>query len=206
MAAHRTAKSCPTSPQTPLFRSTAVAWRVAGTLVSSLVALSLSGCASGPVQYQINATAHPVINRNVTGEPLSVVIRLYQLKGRNAFDQLTFDTAANGRDERELFGDELVARTELVAVPGATRTLTDDLSPETRYVGITGLFRQADGQNWRYLVDAKAVRRKGLRLLVEDCHLKMLEPAPLPIPGQAAGHYPECQPLPLRSEQRAQAR
>lgn len=181
-----------------------VAWQLAGVLASTVAALTFTGCASGPTQYQINASANPLINRDTSGEPLSVVIHLYQLRGRSAFDQLSFDTAANSRDEREVFGDEFIARTEMVVVPGATQTLADKLASDARYVGITGLFRQADGQNWRYLVDAKAVRRKGLHFVVEDCHLKMLEPDPLTIPGQVAGHYPQCPPR--RLEPRAQAR
>lgn len=177
-----------------------------GRLYSAVLLLTLAGCASGPTQYQVGATADAVINRDASGQPLSMVVRLYQLKGRSAFDQMTFDTAASGRDERELFGDELIARTELVMVPSSSRTLSETLAPEARYVGITGLFRQPDGQNWRLLIDAAAVRKRGLRILVEDCHLKVQDPEPLPIPGQTAGQYPDCRHSLPRRDQRTAAR
>ena len=160
----------------------------------AVAALAACGCATQPQQFRIDAATAPVINRDVNGEPLSMVVHLYQLKDRSAFDLLTFDAATRTPDDRELFGDQFVSRRELVLVPGGSRLETETLAPETRYVGITGFFREPDRQHWRFLVEAQSMRAKGLRFRVEDCHLTLLEPVPLPIPGQPADHRPRCAP------------
>ncbi|WP_332670534.1 type VI secretion system lipoprotein TssJ [Aromatoleum sp.] len=169
--------------------------RGVGIVVS---ALALGACATKPHSLQIDAVAAPVINRDIDGEPLSMVVRLYQLKDRSAFDLLTFDAAARAADDKELFGDQVVSRRELLLVPGGSRSEAEMLAPETRYVGIAGFFREPDSQHWRFLIEAQSIRAKGLRFRVEDCHLTLLEPAALAIPGQPVDHRPQCRPAASR--------
>ena len=135
-----------------------------------------------------------MINRAADGEPLSIVVRLYQLADRSAFDLMTFDGAARAADDKMLFGSQLVSRRELLLVPGGSRSEVEPLAPETRYIGIVGFFREPDSQHWRFLVDAEAVGAKGLRFRVDDCHLTLLDPAALAVPGQPADHRPQCRP------------
>ncbi len=174
------------------------ALRAAPGITILAAALALGGCATKPSSLQIDAIAAPTINRDVDGEPLSMVVRLYQLKDRSAFDLLTFDAAARVEDDRELFGDQLVSRRELLLVPGGNRSEVETLAPEARYLGIAGLFREPDSQHWRFLVDAQAISAKGLRFRVDDCHLTLLAPAALDIPGQQPGHKPRCRPAASR--------
>ncbi|UXY14573.1 type VI secretion system lipoprotein TssJ [Chitiniphilus purpureus] len=165
------------------------------TLFAVLGAMVITGCASGPKEYPISGTADPIINRDISGKPLSIVVRLYQLKDKNEFNRLTFDTAASGKSDTELFGSEFVARTELQLIPGATQNVTDQLQPEAKYLGVIGFFRKPDAQNWRFLVDADAVRSKGLAFVVQDCYLRLVKPQALLIPGQGADYKPECMPF-----------
>lgn len=164
-------------------------WR-AGLAV--VLAATAAGCANGPRVYPITGVADPVINRDVNGDSLSIVIYAYQLRDKAEFARLTFDALASGKGDAELFPQELLGRSELMLVPGGQQIITGKLLPEARYVGVVGLFRKPDGQRWRFLVDADAVRRKGLAFEVKDCYLKPIEPEPLPMPGQSAGYRPEC--------------
>ena len=154
----------------------------------------LGGCVSapGPKAYEIRANADPVINRDIAGKPLSVVVRLYQLKGEKEFDLLTFDLATSNRSDAELFGDSLIQRSELLLVPGTTHISTETLLPETKYLGIVAYFRQPDAHSWRYLVDAQQIRNKGLSFRVLDCYLKLQEIPVIAIPGQALDAKPVC--------------
>ncbi|WP_353327536.1 type VI secretion system lipoprotein TssJ [Chitiniphilus shinanonensis] len=165
---------------------------VKNAILHAFLAFAITGCASGPKEYPISGTADPIINRDINGRPLSIVVRLYQLKDKNEFNRLTFDAAASGKTDAELFGNELVARTEVQLIPGATQNVTDKLLPEAKYLGVVGFFRKPDAQNWRFLVDADAVRSKGLSFVVQDCYLKVTKPQPLLIPGQSANYKPEC--------------
>lgn len=178
-----------------------------------LLAFLLGGCATGPVSYDIRGEADPVVNRDVSGKPLSVVVRLYQLTQPDEFNKLTFDTLASGRPEAELLGDQLVAKTELVLVPGQTHVSTDKMSEKARYLGVVGFFRTPDAYAWRYLIKADQVRDKGLTFKAQDCYLTLLNQKTQPIPGQPDNVKPSCvnvaiaepKPAPRAAETRSAA-
>ena len=159
--------------------------------VAACVAV-LSGCAVGPVPYNIRADADPVINRDTTGNPLSVVIRLYQLKQRKEFNQLTFDLISSNRSDAELFGDSLLKRSEIVLVPGTSHGSTETLLADTKYLGVVAFFRRPDAHYWRFLIDADQIRKRGLSFRVRDCYLTLKDNTPVPIPGQPLDAKPVC--------------
>jgi type VI secretion system protein VasD len=161
-------------------------------LSAILGAALLAGCASGPTVYEIRGEADPMVNRDVSGAPLSVVVRLYQLKDGQEFSKLTFDTIAGGRPETELLGAELLEKNEVVLVPGNKHTSTDKLREDTKYVGVVAFFRRPDQHYWRYLVDADKVRSNGLTFRAHDCYLSMLNVKPVAIPGQPLDAKPDC--------------
>lgn len=157
-----------------------------------LATMLVSGCASGPTRFDIKTSGDPVINRDISGKPLSVVVRLYQLKDANEFSKLTFATAASGRSDAELFGQEFIERTEVVVVPGAQKVNAGTILPETKYLGVVGYFRNPDRHAWRYLVKADDVRRHGLTFTVRDCYLELSGIKPVAIPSQPEGAKAEC--------------
>lgn len=199
----------------PLFPHfpTLMAWLALGLL--------LGGCASGPVAYDIRGDADPVVNRDVTGKPLSVVVRLYQLSEPEEFNKLTFDTLSSGRPEADLLGEQLIAKNEVVLVPGQTQVATDQMDPKARYLGVVGFFRTPDTHYWRYLIKADQIRDKGLTFKAQDCYLTLLNQKPQPIPGQPLDAKPVCnvlatpepppvraaesQPAPAKSKARSKA-
>lgn len=159
---------------------------------SAALLIGLTGCTSAPKTFEIRAEADPVINRDTSGNPLSVVVHVYQLRDANEFAKLTFDTLASGRPVNELLGKDLLEKDEVLLVPGATYSNTNKLGEETKYLGIVALFRQPDQHYWRYLVDADSVRKSGLRFKVQDCYLALSSIRPSVIPGQPDGAPPAC--------------
>lgn len=157
--------------------------RRAGAVLGSL--LVLGGCASGPKSYEIKAVAAPVVNRDVAGRPLSVVVHIYQLKEAGEFSKLTFDMLASGRPLSELLGKDLLEVNEVMLVPDSTETRADKIHQDARHVGIVAFFRQPDQHYWRVLVDAEQVRSNGIHFRVQDCFLSLVSPKPTLIPGQA---------------------
>ena len=161
-------------------------------------------------RLELRAQADPVINRDPEGNPLSVVVHLYQLRDRGGFERLGFDAAASGRTEAELLGADGLGRTELVLVPGGSRAVAVELQPGARFLGIVALFRRPDPDFWRCLVSldrlpgaAGPAKGKGrgrtrpgaagptLALKVLECSLALPGLQPEPIPGQpAAGQRP----------------
>lgn len=156
-----------------------------------VVSLAIAGCGTprAPL-FQAQATQH--VNRDVSGSPLSVVVRAYQLSDRQAFDRLGLDSIADGKPETDTLGEQLLAQQEWVLTPGGSVETALPLEPQTRYVGLIGFFVQPDAQRWRLLADATAIRKHGLRIEVRDCHLVLMSPAPLAIPGQSTDQQASC--------------
>lgn len=175
---------------------TPIYYRVIGTLTIAVSLLTLQGCASAPehvpVAYEVRANADAIINRDVSGQPLSVVVRLYQLKQAKEFNSLTFDLATSNRTDAELFGDSLIQRSELLLVPGTTHISTQSISPDAKFLGVVAFFRRPDAHYWRYLIDANQVRSKGLNFQALDCYLQLKNTLVTTIPGQPLDARPAC--------------
>lgn len=161
-------------------------------VVSSL--LLLSACASsGPKPFKIQGEADPSLNRDSSGRPLSLVLRMYQLKGHEEFNRLTFDSLVSGKSDAELLGNSLISQNEFVLLPGKTLTLDDKIAPETKFLGVVGFFRKPDSQLWRVLVNAEDVRdEKEFSIKAQDCYLQVIHPKAQLIPGQPASFKADC--------------
>lgn len=160
----------------------------------------LSACASGPKSFTIVGEGDPVLNRDINGKSLSVVVRIYQLKDAREFSKLTFDMLASGRPESELLGSALLDKTDVVVVPGGEYVSSEKLLDETRFVGIVAFFRTPDPYYWRQLVDAESInkqsgainRASALTFKVQDCYISLSGTKPVPLPGQPQNARPDC--------------
>jgi type VI secretion system protein VasD len=150
-----------------------------------------AGIVRGPEDFAVKGVADRRVNLDVGGEPLSVVVRVIQLRDKNEFSRLSFASATN-KSDAELFPKELVATNEVVLMPGTTQEITDTLRPEARYVGVVGFFRKPDAQLWRMLFDARAVRNEGLIFVAQECFFTPVTPQPESVPGQGVGTTPAC--------------
>lgn len=184
-------------------------------LIALISLIFIGGCASGPVAYKIRTAGDPVINRDESGNSLSVVVRVYQLKDRKEFSKLSFEALSSGRSDEELLGSDLIERSEVVVVPGAQSFAAAALTPETKYVGVVGLFRQPDLNHWRYLIKADSIRSNsvgisvslgnlfkaedirttGLAFTVRDCSLELIAPQAELLSGQSKDSKPACPDL-----------
>jgi type VI secretion system protein VasD len=171
-----------------------------------------------PPRLEIQGEAAAGINRDPVGNPLSVVVRIYQLRDKVEFCKLSFDQATGGRPEPEILGQECLGTGEYTLVPGATLKETEALLPDTQYVGVVACFRQPDRHYWRALArieQPKAppprppkgwLKRKltkkekplpppsnpEIAFKVQDCYLRLAKPKAEPIPGQPEPFRPDC--------------
>lgn len=144
---------------------------------SGLVALSLAlawtGCGKPAAQPQavdskassieVQIEAGAKINLSPAGEPLSVVVRMYQLKELDELKRLTFEKACYDKTGAEFFGQDFVKEStvsEFSVVPGSSKIQVENLQPSTQYLAVIALFRQPDANFWRVVVQAKDLRVK----------------------------------------------
>lgn len=163
-----------------------------GRVLSWLVAFCLSACASS-TDISVRAEAEAVINRDHTGKPLSVAVRLYQLRSEQAFSQLTYESLTSGKGESVLLGGDLLGMKDMLMLPGGVVQL-EGFTPDaaTRFIAVLGFFRQPDKAYWRLLFPLAAVQDKGLLFRVQDCYLVAVQPAALALPDQVKGMSPGC--------------
>ena len=123
--------------------------------VLCLIALMLCmGCSSDTKKWRVQLVPTNAINQDDAGAPLPVVVRVYQLKGKERFQQATFKALWKG--DKEVLGEDLVDRKELIVYPEKKADLYIDLDVKhgATHIGIMGLFRQPQVEGWRQVAEA----------------------------------------------------
>lgn len=129
--------------------------------------------------------AGDVVNTTTDGRSLSVVARIYKLRDRTAFEQLSYealqDTGASGArtGAQPDWARDVVETKEVVLAPGQRFEVVETVPPEAPYVAVVALFRAPAPQRWRFVFDTKAAGQTGLTLGVHACALSVAAGQPL---------------------------
>ncbi|WP_414450858.1 type VI secretion system lipoprotein TssJ [Burkholderia sp. 22PA0099] len=99
----------------------------------------------------IDLVARSALNTSDTGQPLSTVVRLYQLKDARAFNQLDY-VQLQTNDLAALKADVLATK-DVVLRPGASVSLSEPMHEDARVVGVVAFFREpGHGAVWKLTV------------------------------------------------------
>lgn len=102
----------------------------------------------------LDLTSRPSLNANGAGQSLSTVVRIYQLKSPQAFEQLGY-AQLQTNDLESLKADLLAAR-DVVLRPDASVSLSEPMHADAQYVGVIALFRSPDKEaTWKLMVPKK---------------------------------------------------
>lgn len=131
-----------------------------------------AGCASKPppppkptvVNGSIQASAQ--LNPSVNKRPSPLQLRVYELKAQAAFGSADFMALYQG--DQGALGAEMVAREEMTLQPGETRPYNKTLSPDTRFIGVVGIYRDLERANWRTVVAIQPNRTQTLAIRVGE--------------------------------------
>jgi len=100
-----------------------------------------------PTIVVVEFTADAEINPDHQGRPSPLVVRIYQLKYYEAFENADYNALYD--DDTATLGKELIAKREIILQPGDKKTeLLREVSAETRTIGFMGHFRNENAQ-WR---------------------------------------------------------
>jgi type VI secretion system VasD/TssJ family lipoprotein len=102
-------------------------------------------------QLQLAIQAGTLLNPDVLNRPSPVVVRVYLLKAEITFGAADFFSLFE-RDAATL-GADLLAREELQLRPGRLVSVTRDLPPEARFLGVVVAFRDVEKSTWRSLAN-----------------------------------------------------
>lgn len=144
-------------------------------VVLSLLA-TLGGCAvaNAVVDPYTKIRIEPSIgiNPDPHDRPSPVVVRLYELTSKAAFENSDFfslyDNAAQA-----LAGD-LIASEEFVLLPGKTFKHRMQLKEQTRYIGVIAAFQDIQDAQWRLVTEASPQGYDTIEVLVDKLSLQFI--------------------------------
>ncbi len=100
------------------------------------------------------------LNPDVTGTPLSVVARVYQLTSLDRFIASDADTLLDHPEQA--LGETVLDTREIVVLPGIGNVQGWPLAKQARYVAVAAFFRDESGGRWKMAFNADAFRKDGI--------------------------------------------
>ena len=96
------------------------------------------------------------INQDDAGASLPVMVRVYQLKGKDKFQQATFKML--WKNDKDVLEGDLLDRKEMTVHPEAKADLYLDVDVKhgAAYLGVMALFRQPDVDGWKQIAEASS--------------------------------------------------
>ncbi len=145
--------------------------------------LLITACSQAPTKVKMNVTVSTQTNPDSMNRPLSVVTKLYQLRDKSGFEQLSLPELSGGSFEDEMLAKDLVSKQELVFIPGQDKWFDLDISPATQYIGVLAMYRKPDLNRWKLLFKVRDLADDP-RLMIDRCGLVSNSSALDPIIGQ----------------------
>ncbi len=118
--------------------------------------LPVMPCKPAPVEIFLQAGEK--MNLNQQGQSTPVEVRVLQLRERELFDQLDFESIWK-EDSAEL-GKDLVKSTSLTVFPGKLKIYPMKLEKEVAYIALVGIFQKPVGRRWQYVVDVSTLGQR----------------------------------------------
>lgn len=124
-----------------------------------------------PRNVVVHLHAASRLNVDRSGQPLALLVRIYKLRERAAFDQAPYAAFLSAQAERDALGADLVEVKELTLVPGQKLDINDKLARDTLWLGVVALFHAPAGHGWRVAFAAADAERAGVTVGLHACTL-----------------------------------
>jgi type VI secretion system protein VasD len=113
------------------------------------------------------------LNTSGTGQSLSTVLRVYQLKTPQAFEQL--DYAQLQSNDLDALKPDLLGTTDLVLRPNANASISEPMDENAQFVAIVAFFRDGGRDStWRLVIPKKQWKTTDpVRVEVRDNSLQL---------------------------------
>jgi type VI secretion system protein VasD len=171
--------------------------------LAAAAALTLAGCGLGQAvsdstvdaakwvfttrvkTMNVDLVSRAALNENAAGQSLSTVVRLYQLKDAQNFQQL--DYAQLQTDDLDSLKSDLLATKDVVLRPNASASINEPMSDDAQYVGVVAFFRSPDRDStWKLLVPKKQWKKTDpVKIIVRGNVMELVDAKPEPIKHNA---------------------
>jgi type VI secretion system protein VasD len=123
-------------------------------LVMLALSLLLNACGSSgknaatvPTTLKLEIAASADLNPDHLGRAAPILVRIYELRSDEQFQDTDFFSLQ--QQDKQILGDQLLARDELILLPGERHVLQRQLDPQTRYLAVLAGYRQLHSATWR---------------------------------------------------------
>jgi type VI secretion system protein VasD len=140
-------------------------WLMNFTLIVC-IALFVLGCPPPQTRVQVAINAAEKVNPDTGGQPLSVVVRIYQLKDKGRLE--TADYNAIWKSDKETLSDDMLERQERIVLPGTQEMLEILTNSSASYLGVVALFRNPSGDTWRKIVPLNKGKSQKLAVVLSE--------------------------------------
>ena len=117
-------------------------------LISIGLLLFVVASCGGPM-VKVELQSNQGLNPNRQGESLPVVVRVYQLNDKGAFESATFNQL--WKQDEGVLGGTMLTRSEIVLNPSTNNKVELDRHDQAKYVGIVAIFRNPIDRKWKDL-------------------------------------------------------
>jgi len=118
-------------------------------LAASLVLAACSTTPAQPEQMKLDLAiqAKDTVNPDDKGRAAPVLVRVYELKTPNAFEQADYFSLESS--DRTLLAQDLLVRDEFILRPGESRDIERKLNADTQALGFLVGYRELGKATWR---------------------------------------------------------
>jgi type VI secretion system protein VasD len=134
-----------------------------------------------PSSVKLRLHAGDQLNSKVRGSSLSVVVKIYKLKGYDNFIQLGYDAFT----QPQLRSEDILSSRELVLRPGQRYEVEEPLPPGATHLAVVALFAAPEEFRWRFVFDTRQTSAQGITLGAHRCALSVAEGSPVGSPAEA---------------------
>ena len=113
------------------------------------------------------------LNVDARGQSLALLVRVYKLRQRAAFDASPYAAFLSPHAEREALGADLVEVKEVTLVPGQQLELADRLARDTGWLGIVALYHSPAREGWRLAFAANEAEQAGVTVGLHACAMNV---------------------------------
>ncbi|HET7794994.1 MAG TPA: type VI secretion system lipoprotein TssJ, partial [Rhizobacter sp.] len=139
---------------------------------SLLPGCSMLGLSKSPATLNATVVASAQVNPDTRKRPSPVMVRVFELKSSTSFDQADFVSLFE--KEQAVLGADLLGRDEFVLRPGESRSVSKQLSPDTRFIGVMVGYREIERARWRAVVPVAVGKKNEMRIDLAEIAVQAL--------------------------------
>ena len=102
------------------------------------------------IDTQLNIHSARYLNPDINGKTAPIVLTLYELKAPYSFKSSDYSALIN--NPAKILGTNLIDKQSFEIQPNNSTTLTQIISPQTRYLGIIAGYRNIQISDWRQVI------------------------------------------------------